>query len=165
MNGILNLLKMYRFSWTENKDCKWGYLQTSADIFCCIHESEHRPILWSETEQEPLQNCLFDFMAQLYLGEEDIMKLYGLEKDPLFWLIKQKWKRKSSRLTISAASVDYTKLMLPKCPQFCCLQSIYGFKRTWGMQKTGREIYVRQALPWKPRLPSPGVNYLAHLWS
>lgn len=157
---------MYRFSWTETRDCNeitfrhllifllytWIWVQTYF-------------VIWNKTRTSA--ELVFNFMAELYSGQKYIMKLYGLEKDPLFGLIKQKWKRKSSRLTVSVASVDCAKLMLPKGHSSVAF-NLWDLRFQGNLKdienKAERDLF-RQAFPWKPRLPSPGVNYFAHLWS
>lgn len=62
--------------------------------FLCIRASEYRSIFWSETEQEHVQNCLFNFTAQLCSVQEDIMKLIWVRERSIILTVQAEMKNK-----------------------------------------------------------------------
>lgn len=132
--------------------------------FCCIHASEYRSIFWSETEQAYLQNCLFNFTAQLYLVWEDIMKLIFVRERSIILTDQAEMKNKiiqSDNFNCKCwlCQADITKMTTILPPS---IFKIYSFKRTSGTYITRYRAMILEASPWKPRVPSPGVNGLAH---
>lgn len=124
--------------------------------FCCIHASEYRSIFWSETEQAYLQNCLFNFTAQLYLVREDIMKLIFVRERSIILTDQAEMKNKiiqsdNFKCKCWLCQADVTKMATIMPPS---IFKIYSFKRTSGMYITRyRAMILERRLPESPECP------------
>lgn len=118
--------------------------------FCCIHASEYRSIFWSETEQKYLQNCLFNFTAQLYSVRENIMKLIWVRERSITLTDQAEMKNKiiqsdNFRCKCWLCQADITKMATILLPS---IFKVYSFKRTSWMSITRhRAMILERHLP------------------
>lgn len=124
--------------------------------FCCIRASEYRSIFWSQTEQEHVQNCLFNFTAQLCSVQEDIMKLIWVRERSIILTVQAEMKNKIIQSDIFCCKcwlcqADITKMatILPHS-----IFKIYSFKRTsWMYITRHRAMILERHLPESPDCP------------
>lgn len=135
--------------------------------FCHVHASEYRSIFWSETEQEYLQNCLFNFTAQLYSVQGDIMKLIWVRERSIIPTDQAEMKNKiiqSDNFSCNCwlCQADVTKMATFSLPSSF---KIYSFKRTSGMYTTRHRAILERHLPESPGCPLLEWMILLIWWS
>lgn len=103
---------------------QWEYPQTTADVFAaCAYLSRD---LFSDLKQNIFRTAFLISQPNYTQYKKTYWSQYSLEKKTLFWLTKQKLKKKKERVTISAANVDCAKMTLPRWQRFCWFQFL-GF--------------------------------------